>query len=110
MKVYDTLTYLLSMRPINLKKTVTLEEFLIQSATDGPSPTKELAQKMLDAEELFLPNDTRTLAQLQNPRWKMQQVDLPDGISGIMSDGITDWTTDSSRPFDLTAVYTRSLL
>lgn len=110
MKLYDALSYLMSRRPINFKKTATLEEFLISTATYGTPPDKELAQKMLDAEELFLPADTRTLAQLQNPRWIMQQADLPDGISGIMSDGITDWYTDSSRPFDLTTVYTRSLL
>ena len=50
------------------------------------------------------------LRQLRNPRYKLYTADLPDGVTGIVSDGITDWRTDSSRPDSLDAIYFRSKL
>ena len=110
MKLYDSLTYMLSQRPVWAKNHISFDEFLIAEARDGESPNKGIAQRLLDAEELFLPQDERPLSQLQNPRYQLQQTDLPDGITGILWDGETRWETDSSAPFTMDAIYIRSKL
>ena len=102
MKVYDAIVLFRQECPVG----VSLEECIIAKAIDG----NEIAQRLLDAEEHFLPPDERPLRQLRNPRYKLYTADLPDGVTGIVSDGITDWRTDSSRPDSLDAIYFRSKL
>lgn len=104
MKIYDAIAAMESRRPINHKKHVTLDDFLIQLANDGD----KVARKLLDAEELFLPETERTLRQLRHPKWRLIQNDLPPGITGIITDGTDTWQTDSSAPFELSAMYFRS--
>ena len=102
MKIYDAIVLLRQECLIG----TSLEECILAKAAAG----HEIAQRLLDAEELFLPPDTRPLRQLRNPRYKLYTTDLPDGVTGIVSDGITDWRTDSSRPDSLDAIYFRSKL
>ena len=102
MKVYDAIVLFRQECPVG----TSLEECIIAKAIDG----NEIAQRLLDAEEHFLPPDERPLRQLRNPRYKLYTADLPDGVTGIVSDGITDWQTDSSRPDSLDAIYFRSKL
>lgn len=101
MKIYDAIAAIESRRPINHKQHVTLDDFLIQLANDGDNT----ARKLLDAEETFLPATERTLRQLRHPKWQLIQNDLPPGVTGIVTDGTDTWTTDSSAPFQLSAVY-----
>ena len=102
MKVYDAIVLFRQECPVG----TSLEECIIAKAIDG----NEIAKRLLDAEEHFLPPDERPLRQLRNPRYKLYTADLPDGVTGIVSDGITDWQTDSSRPDSLDAIYFRSKL
>lgn len=107
MKVFDTFVYLRSQCPIGSN----LNDFILNAAIDSPNEgVKDMARKLLDAEELFLPRDERTLRQLQNPRFRLVLTDLPDGVTGIVTDGDTDWHTNYSRPEHLDTVYIRSLL
>ena len=101
MKLYDAIAAMESRRPITHGKHVTLDDFLIQLANDGD----EIARKLLDAEELFLPTTERALRQLRHPKWRLIQFDLPPGVTGIVTDGIDTWKTDSSAPFELSAIY-----
>lgn len=64
-----------------------------------------MALKLLDAEELFLPATERTLRQLRHPKWRLIQHDLPEMVTGIVTDGTDTWKTDSSAPFELSAIY-----
>lgn len=101
MKIYDAIAAMESRRPINHKNHVTLDAFLIQLANDGD----KVARKLLDAEEMFLPETERTLRQLQHPKWQLIQTDLPEGVTGIVTDGTDTWTTDDPAPFELSAIY-----
>ena len=101
MKIYDAIAAMESRRPINHKKHVTLDDFLLQEAERGD----KVARKLLDAEEIFLPSTERTLRQLRHPKWQLIQNDLPEGVTGIVTDGTDTWTTDSSAPFELSAIY-----
>ena len=104
MKLFDAYVYFRGQCPVGKN----LEDFIRDAA--ATSDVRILAQKLLDAEELFLPRDERFLRQLQNPRYRLTLSDLPDGVTGIVSDGITDWHTTYSRPEHLDTVYIRSLL
>ena len=101
MKIYDAIAAMESRRPINHQKHVTLDDFLLQEAARGD----KVARKLLDAEEIFLPSTERTLRQLRHPKWQLIQFDLPEGATGMVTDGTDTWTTDSSAPFDLSAIY-----
>ena len=88
MKIYDAIAAMESRRPINHKKHVTLDDFLLQEAERGD----KVARKLLDAEEIFLPSTERTLRQLrQDPPGATLVVrkSRPDGVlrtSGLRTD------------------------
>lgn len=102
MKVYDAIVLLRQECPAG----TSFDDCVLAKAQAGHA----IAQRLLDAEEHFLPHDERPLRQLRNPRYKLYTADLPDGVTGIVSDGITDWRTDSSQPYSLDAIYFRSKL
>lgn len=109
MKLFDAYVYFRGRCPVGTN----LEEFIrnVASTSDAQDiGVRDMAQALCDAEELFLPANERTLRQLQNPRYRLTLSDLPDGVTGIVSDGITDWHTTYSRPEHLDTVYIRSLL
>lgn len=111
MKLFDAYVFFRGQCPIGLN----LEEFIRDVARRQPTNiatqgVRDMAQALCDAEELFLPSSERTLRQLQNPRYQLVLTDLPDGVTGIVTDGTTDWRTDGSRPEHLDTIYFRSPL
>jgi hypothetical protein len=111
MKLFDAYVYFRGRCPVGKN----LEDFIRDVAGSellnaGTHGVRDMAQALCDAEELFLPANERTLRQLQNPRYRLTLSDLPDGVTGIVSDGNTDWHTTGSKPEHLDTVYIRSLL
>lgn len=111
MRLFDAYVFFRGQCPVGTN----LEQFIRDVAAREPTNiatqgVRDMAQHLCDAEELFLPHNERKLSQLQNPRYRLVLTDLPDGITGIVTDGITDWRTDGSRPEHLDTIYFRSLL
>lgn len=100
MKIFDALVYFRQQCPVGTN----LDAYVIAQALAG----KPAALRLLDAEDLFDDSPERELRQLQHPKYKLSVDDLPPGISGIVTDGITEWTTDSTQPYAMSTMYTRS--
>jgi hypothetical protein len=109
MKLFDAYVYFRGQCPVGKN----LEDLIREKAMTESKPlegVRTMAQTLLDAEELFMDKHQRPLRQLQNPRYRLVLTDLPDGVTGMVTDGERDWITDAAKPDNLDTVYIRSLL
>lgn len=106
MKLFDAMVYFRQQCPVGTN----LDAYVIAQALAG----KPAALRLLDAEDLFDDSPERELRQLQHPKYKLSVDDLllvdgiPPGITGVVTDGVTQWTTDSTQPYAMSTMYTRS--